>query len=188
MSETPAPLADLELVAGEIFERWDTDMRSGKLLTALSGLMAPGYDPRVDRIRQALAARPVSHGGGLGSSAQEADTQPATADSAGHTPGPWEYVPGNEHHGPYICSDFGSTIADCYVMSRESIFSGEPARAIPFLAEMAEPNARLIAAAPDGLEAAIATDAVLKAHNFDPEDSPRAELLAFIAKATGASA
>jgi hypothetical protein len=49
-------LADLELVAGEIFERWDKDMRSGKLLTALSGLMAPGYDPRVDRIRQALAA------------------------------------------------------------------------------------------------------------------------------------
>jgi hypothetical protein len=58
MSETPAPLADLELVAGEIFERWDKDMRSGKLLAALSGLMAPGYDPRVDRIRQSLAAAP----------------------------------------------------------------------------------------------------------------------------------
>lgn len=53
-----SPLAALELVCGEIFDRWDKDQRSGKLLTALSGHMAPGYDPRVDLIREALSRRP----------------------------------------------------------------------------------------------------------------------------------
>ena len=71
-----------------------------------------------------------------------------------HTPGPWDYVPGNEHHGPYITSDFGSTIADCYVLSEPGAFSSTEARTpIPFMHEMAEANARLIAAAPDLLEA-----------------------------------
>lgn len=57
MSEL-TPLAALELVCGEIFDRWDKDQRSGKLLTALSGHMVPGYDPRVDLIREALSRRP----------------------------------------------------------------------------------------------------------------------------------
>lgn len=71
-----------------------------------------------------------------------------------HTPGPWDYVPGNEHHGPYITSDFGSTIADCYVLSEPGAFSSTEARTpIPFMHEMAEANARLIAAAPCLLEA-----------------------------------
>lgn len=30
------------------------------------------------------------------------------------TPGPWDYVPGTEHHGPYVTSEFGSTICDFY--------------------------------------------------------------------------
>lgn len=71
---------------------------------------------------------------------------------AAHTPGPWEYVPATEHHGPYITSAFGSTICDCYVMSQPglpSVRNGGPSRPINFLHEMAEPNARLIAAAPE---------------------------------------
>ena len=54
-------LADLELVCGEIFDRWDKDQRSGKLLLALSGFTLPGYDPRVDRIRAALT-KGADHG------------------------------------------------------------------------------------------------------------------------------
>lgn len=50
------PLGALELVCGDIFARWDADMRAGKLLTALSGLMAPGHDPRVDQVRAALSS------------------------------------------------------------------------------------------------------------------------------------
>ena len=48
------PLEDLRSVSAEIFERWDKDMRSGKLLTALEGRVL-GYDRRVNRIRHALA-------------------------------------------------------------------------------------------------------------------------------------
>lgn len=73
-----------------------------------------------------------------------------------HTPGPWDYVPGNEHHGPYVTSDFGSTICDLYTMSNPSSLSvgnGGDSKPISFLDEMAEPNARLIAAAPDILTA-----------------------------------
>jgi hypothetical protein len=59
---TPGPLTsaeglpvrdDLRSVCDEIFGRWDKDMRSGKLLTALAGRL-PGYDPRVTRILAAL--------------------------------------------------------------------------------------------------------------------------------------
>ena len=49
-------LGDLETLSGDLFERWDKDQRSGKLLTAMSGMMSPGYDPRVDRIRRALTS------------------------------------------------------------------------------------------------------------------------------------
>jgi hypothetical protein len=51
------PLDDLESVCADLFSRWDRDMRAGKLLTALEGRL-PGYDPRVDRIRRALAVLP----------------------------------------------------------------------------------------------------------------------------------
>jgi hypothetical protein len=80
------------------------------------------------------------------------------AEQAKHTPGPWEYVPSSEHHGPYVTSEFGSTICDCYVMSRPDLpatRNGGESRPIPFLHEMADPNARLIAAAPDLLAALI---------------------------------
>lgn len=77
-----------------------------------------------------------------------------------HTPGPWEYVPSTVNHGPYVTSNFGSTICDCYVMSQPSMYSignGGPSKPMPFLAEMADPNARLIAAAPKMLEALLNT-------------------------------
>lgn len=69
-----------------------------------------------------------------------------------HTPAPWEYVPSTEHHGPYVTSEFGSTICDCYTMSQPGLWStanGGPSKPVLFLAEMADPNARLIAAAPE---------------------------------------
>jgi hypothetical protein len=74
------------------------------------------------------------------------------------TPGSWEYVPATEHHGPYIVSEYGGTICDFYVMSKPSELStlnGGPSKPIAHCAEMAGPNARLAASAPDLLEAAI---------------------------------
>lgn len=71
---------------------------------------------------------------------------------AQHTPGPWEYVPADEHHGPYVCGPAGGDICDCYVMSlpsEKSTLNGGPSKPILFFGEMADPNARLIAAAPD---------------------------------------
>lgn len=73
-----------------------------------------------------------------------------------HTPGPWEYVPSSEHHGPYVAGPFGGDICDCYTMSQPqlpSTLNGGPSRPIHFQAEMADANARLIAAAPDLYEA-----------------------------------
>jgi hypothetical protein len=73
-----------------------------------------------------------------------------------HTPGPWEYVPSTEHHGPYVTSEFGVTVCDCYVMSNPSapsVLNGGDSYPVHHLSEMADPNARLIAAAPDLVEA-----------------------------------
>lgn len=50
----PTPLEDLYSVIEEMHEKWDTDMKPGKLIIALKG-MIPDYDPRVTRIRVALA-------------------------------------------------------------------------------------------------------------------------------------
>ncbi len=64
------------------------------------------------------------------------------------TPGPWEPVPEEGRHGPYVTSDFGSTIADCYYMRQKHAFSTET---VPsnYMAEMAPANAALIALAPE---------------------------------------
>lgn len=70
------------------------------------------------------------------------------------TPGPWHYVPSTEHHGPYVESSVGGTICDCYMMSNPtalSVRSGGDSKPILFFHEMADQNARLIAAAPDML-------------------------------------
>jgi hypothetical protein len=49
------PLRKLELICTEIYERWDKDQRSGKLLSALAG-MNPSYRADVDEVRAALNA------------------------------------------------------------------------------------------------------------------------------------
>lgn len=75
---------------------------------------------------------------------------------AQHTSGPWDYVPSTEHHGPYVTSEFGTTVCDFYVMTQPSLFStanGGKSRPIHHLHEMADANARLTAAAPEMLEA-----------------------------------
>lgn len=48
------PIEQLEAICAEIYERWDKDMRSGKLLQALAGRL-PGYRPDVDAVRAALS-------------------------------------------------------------------------------------------------------------------------------------
>ena len=76
---------------------------------------------------------------------------------ASHTPGPWGYVPSNEHHGPYVVNQWGSgDICDCYTMSNlndYSVRNGGDSKPIHFQRDEADANARLIAAAPDMLEA-----------------------------------
>lgn len=75
------------------------------------------------------------------------------------TPGPWEFVPGSEHHGPYVSAPWGDDICDLYFMSdpsAPSVRNGGPSRPIWFHAEQANANAALIAAAPD-LYAALET-------------------------------
>jgi len=49
-------LEKLEAICDEIFERWDKDQRSGKLLSALAGRL-PGYRGDVDEVRAALTTR-----------------------------------------------------------------------------------------------------------------------------------
>jgi hypothetical protein len=74
------------------------------------------------------------------------------------TPRPWDYVPSTEHHGPYITSDHGGTIADLYTMSQPGVFStasGGPSKPIPFFHEMADPNAELIVRAVNSHDALV---------------------------------
>ncbi len=89
-----------------------------------------------------------------------------------HTPGPWEYIASTEHHGPYVSGPFGGDICDCYAMSNPSALSvrnGGDSKPIPFQHEHADANARLIAAAPDLLEAlrAVVSVADRKTVEFD---------------------
>lgn len=50
----PNNIALLTTICDEIFQRWDKDMRSGKLLLALSGHL-PSYRADVTAVRRALA-------------------------------------------------------------------------------------------------------------------------------------
>ncbi len=51
------PIAELSAIADETYERWDKDMRSGKLMIALSGDM-PRYRSDVTSVRLACATAP----------------------------------------------------------------------------------------------------------------------------------
>lgn len=75
-----------------------------------------------------------------------------------HTPGPWEYVPATENHGPYVANVVGNTVCDCYMLTDP--LSG-PRKPVQFCYEMAPANARLIAAAPELLEALMQTRAFI---------------------------
>lgn len=79
--------------------------------------------------------------------------------SAETTPRPWDYVPSTEHHGPYITSDFGGTIADLYLMSELgalSVRNGGTSKPVHFFHEMADPNAELIVRAVNAHDALLA--------------------------------
>lgn len=108
-----------------------------------------------------------------------------------HTPGPWEYVPSNEHHGPYVSGPFGGDICDCYMMSNPtalSVRNGGDSRPIHFQHEDADANARLIAAAPDLLEALKACVTMYGDENPDDDWTCIKLARAAIAKATGEAA
>lgn len=69
---------------------------------------------------------------------------------AAFTAGPWEYVPGTEHHGPYVAGPWGGDICDCYAMSNPmaaSVRNGGTSFPINHQGESAEANAQLIAEA-----------------------------------------
>lgn len=73
----------------------------------------------------------------------------------GPTPGPWDYVPSTEHHGPYVTSDFGNTLFDGYKMSypgEASTANGGRSRPIHHMHEMADANMSIAAAAWEMLE------------------------------------
>lgn len=110
-----------------------------------------------------------------------------SASENGHTPGPWEYIPGTEHHGPYVMSYVGD-VCDCYTMSNPnaaSVRNGGESYPISFQGEEADANARLIAAAPEMLDALKQAREALKGH--DPEWPYMKAIRAAISKATGAA-
>ena len=102
-----------------------------------------------------------------------------------HTPGPWEYVPSDQYHGPYVAADYGGDICDCYTMSRlgePSERNGGKSRPVLFQGENADANARLIAAAPELLDA---LKMVMQHGRIDNSESRMNAVAAVIAKATG---
>jgi hypothetical protein len=117
-----------------------------------------------------------------------------------HTPGPWGYVPSNENHGPYVVNEWGAgDICDCYSMTNPdalSVRNGGVSKPVHFQNEEADANARLIAAAPDLLEALKAakevvdvTEGMASSRSDDDFVWAAQKLIdAAIAKATGGAA
>lgn len=92
-----------------------------------------------------------------------------------HTPGPWEYIASTEHHGPYVAGPFGGDVCDCYTMSNllaASIRNGGTSYPIPFQADCADANARLIATAPDMVAVLAEFIAIDDDDATGPDDDP----------------
>lgn len=88
-----------------------------------------------------------------------------------HTPGPWEMINLNVYHN----YPTGQKVADCYVKKPFGVYdAGE-----------CEANARLIAAAPDLLEACKSALELIQVCTVYKDMSTAKELMAAIAKAEG---
>lgn len=94
----------------------------------------------------------------------------------GHTPGPWE-----ASDDAILCGDPDMAIGSVFPCDRDKSAYGTGFT----YGEVTKSNARLIASAPELLEALLEADRVLGNLGCDPENSPRAEARAAIAKATG---
>lgn len=88
-----------------------------------------------------------AHHSMIGTKPDEGYTLEVVQKQTSHTPGPWHYVVGNKHHGPYVESGWNGDICNCYHISSSD------KKPFLFQEEQSEANARLIAAAPDMLEA-----------------------------------
>lgn len=106
--------------------------------------------------------------------------------SAQHSPSPWEVVEAVESHGFYVTTAYGATICDLYTMTRPdmpSIRNGGPSKPVHFMSDEAGQNARLIAVAPELLEALkVLVEAPASALSLSDTWAPA---IAAIAKATG---
>jgi hypothetical protein len=81
-----------------------------------------------------------------------------------YSPTPWELVPGNENHGPYITNVYGGDVCDFYAMSNPSVFSvrnGGESRPVPFVD--ADANAAFVVEAVNSHAALLAQVEALKA-------------------------
>lgn len=95
---------------------------------------------------------------------------------AQHTPGPWQY---DDNECPWVFDQSGNTVAKIFSSKPDGVFLGDETKA----------NARLIAAAPELLEALQAMVAMYAPRGGrivfdDPSDAARAA----IAKAKGGAA
>lgn len=71
---------------------------------------------------------------------------------------PWDYVASTEHHGPYITTEYGSTVCDFYCMSQPglaSVRNGGLSRPVPFMAELADEHAAYAVRAVNAHEALV---------------------------------
>ncbi|GFM29237.1 hypothetical protein [Novosphingobium sp. PY1] len=109
---------------------------------------------------------------------------------SGHTPGPWDVVEATEHHGFYVISEFGNTIADLYTMSNPDMIAtanGGLSKPVPFMHEMDGPNARLIAAAPELLDLLAEADRRIAWESVGLTNTFSDRVEAALAKARGES-
>src|ERR1019366_3543176 len=75
-----------------------------------------------------------------------------------HSPTPWEVVPSCDHHGPYIVTEYGSSLADLYTMSdlsSASVRNGGTSKPLPFID--ADANAAFIVRAVNSFDLLVSS-------------------------------